>query len=82
MAPQRLSHLQRRILNWLQAHYQRTHGTTSASHHELAKYLLDIDKGNLSRSLRNLERKGHISMLRGEGGLSESIILHNVVNKG
>jgi len=49
MAPQRLSRLQRRILSWLEANWQRMRGTTSSSHYELAKTLSDVDKSNLSR---------------------------------
>jgi len=82
MTQQRLSYLQKRILAWLETDWQRTKGTTTASHYELAKHLLDIDKSNLSRSLANLEKKGFINMVRSEGGLAESIILHKVVIKG
>lgn len=81
MAPQRLSHLQRRILSWLQADWRRTHGTTTSSHFELVKHLSDIDKSNLSRSLINLEKKGYLTIGRTEGGLSEAIILNKVVIK-
>ncbi len=75
MTPQRLSHLQKRILKWLEADYQRTRGTTSSSHHELVKALSDVDKSNLSHSLQNLANKGHLTIRRTEGGLAESIIL-------
>jgi len=81
MASHRLSHLQKRVLAWLEADWQRMHGTTSSSHFELVKHLSDVDKSNLSHSLQNLADKGYITIGRSEGGLSESIILHKVVNK-
>jgi len=81
MASLRLSRLQRRILSWLEADWQRMKGTTSSSHYDLVKHLIDVDKSNLSRSLVNLEKKNFISIGRSEGGLSEAIILHKVVNK-
>jgi len=81
MAPQRLSHLQKRILAWLEADWQRMHGTTSSSHYELVKALSDVDKSNLSRSLVNLEKKGFINIGQSEGGLSEYVILNKVVIK-
>jgi len=81
MAPQRLSHLQKRILAWLEADWQRVKGTTSSSHYDLVKHLIDVDKSNLSRSLVNLEKKNFISIGRSEGGLSEYIVLQEVVFK-
>ena len=81
MAPQRLSHLQKRILAWLEADWYRMHGTTSSSHYELTQHLSDVDKSNLSRSLVNLEKKGYLTIGRSEGGLSEYIILNKVVIK-
>jgi len=81
MAPYRLSRLQKRILAWLEADWQRTKGTTSSSHHELVKALSDADKSNLNHSLQNLASKGYLTIGRSKGGLAESIILHKVVNK-
>jgi DNA-binding MarR family transcriptional regulator len=74
MAPERLSHLQRRILAWLQAHEQRTRGTLSASYSELVQALMH-EKGNLSHSLRNLEAKGLVRMNRTTGGKAEALDL-------
>jgi DNA-binding MarR family transcriptional regulator len=74
MAAERLSHLQRRILVWLQAHEQRYQGTMSASHSELVRSL-GHDKGNLSRSLANLEAKGFINMTRTPGGQAQAVDL-------
>ena len=81
MTSQRLSHLQQRILTWLETDWQRTKGSTTASHYELVKHLPDIDKSNLSHSLVNLEKKGYVTIIRTEGSLAESIILHKVVIK-
>ena len=65
MAPERLSRLQRRILTWLAAEEQRTHGTMSASYEDLV-HALAHDKGNISHSLRNLEVKGFIGQSAGD----------------
>lgn len=54
---ERISALQRRILAWLWAHEQRYQGTMAASYTELV-HALAHDKGNLSHSLRTMERKG------------------------
>lgn len=74
MAPERLSQLQRRILVWLQAHEQRFKGTMAASHADLVHALVH-DKGNLSTSLRNLERKGLVTIGRTAGGKAENVTL-------
>jgi len=81
MASHRLSHLQKRILTWLENDWQRTRGTSTSSHYDLITALSDVDKSNLSHSLQNLESKGFLTILRTEGGLAESIILNKVVNK-
>jgi len=81
MALQRLSHLQKRILAWLEADWQRTKGASTSSHHDLAKALSDVDKSNLSHSLQNLADKRYIEIIRTEGGLAESIIFNKVVIK-
>jgi DNA-binding MarR family transcriptional regulator len=85
MAPERLSRLQRRILAWLAAEEQRTRGTMSASHEDLV-HALAHDKGNLSRSLANLEAKGLIRITRTDSGKAEAIDVtpagyREVVNK-
>jgi DNA-binding MarR family transcriptional regulator len=74
MAPERLSRLQRRILAWLQAHEQQFKGTMSASHQNLAR-AMRADKSNLSHSLRNLEAKGVIRIMRTAGGKAEAMDL-------
>jgi DNA-binding MarR family transcriptional regulator len=74
MARERLSALQRRILAWLAAEGQRTRGTMSASYSELRQALAH-DKGNLSHSLRNLEAKGLVRMVRTPGGKAEALDL-------
>ncbi|HEX9872516.1 MAG TPA: helix-turn-helix domain-containing protein [Candidatus Tectomicrobia bacterium] len=74
MAAERLSRLQRRILAWLVAEEQRFKGTMAASHQDLARALAH-DKGNLSTSLKGLERKGLIRLHRSPGGKAEAIDL-------
>lgn len=66
-ASQRLSPLQKRILACLYAEHQRTHGSTSASHQALVQAVAG-DKSNVSRSLRNLEQKGLVSIGHTPGG--------------
>jgi DNA-binding MarR family transcriptional regulator len=70
----RLSRLQRRILAWLAAHEQRFKGTMAASHQDLARALAH-DKGNLSTSLKGLERKGLVTITRTPGGQAEAVDL-------
>jgi DNA-binding MarR family transcriptional regulator len=74
MAPERLSHLQRRILTWLAAEERRTRCTMSASHQDLARAMAH-HKGNLSTSLRNLEAKGLVKITHTPGGKAEAIDL-------
>jgi DNA-binding MarR family transcriptional regulator len=74
MAAQRLSALQRRILAWLHAHEQRYQGTMAASYTALVQALAH-DKGNLSHSLANLERKGLVRIVRTPGGQAEALDL-------
>jgi DNA-binding MarR family transcriptional regulator len=80
MAPERLSHLQRRILAWLQAHEQRTRGTISASYPELVQ-VLGYDKGNLSHSMANLEAKGLVRLTRTPGAKRKPWILARKAEK-
>src|ERR671932_1236960 len=54
-----LPQLQKRILRWLAADHHRTHGVILSSHAELVKALGGY-KGNTSRSLQTLERRGLI----------------------
>ncbi len=74
MTAQRLSQLQGRILTYLWAEHQRTHGTTSSSHADMVKYL-QHDSGNLSHSLATLERHGLIAVGRTSGGHAENVAL-------
>jgi DNA-binding MarR family transcriptional regulator len=74
MAPERLSSLQRRILAWLWAEEQRTRGTMAASHQDLVRALAH-DKGNLSTSLKGLERKGLVTIARTPGGRAQAVDL-------
>jgi len=73
MAHERLSRLQRRILAWLAAEDQRTRGTMAASHQDLVHAV--GDKGNVSTSLKGLERKGLIRIHRTSGGHAEAVDL-------
>ena len=77
MASERLSRLQRRILAWLLAEAQRTRGTMSASHPDLAQALVTqgFDKGNVSTSLKGLEAKGLVRISRTPGGKAEAVDL-------
>jgi DNA-binding MarR family transcriptional regulator len=74
VAAKRLSHLQRRILAWLAAEERRTRGTLSAEHHALV-LAMNVDKGNLSSSLKSLERKGLIQVQHTPGGKADAIDL-------
>ena len=74
MSAVRLSQLQKRILRWLAADYQRTQGRITSSHQELVR-ALQGDKGNISHSLRTLEARGWIVIGRSTGGQAESLRL-------
>ena len=74
MARRRVSRLQKRILRLLAAEHHRTQGSTATSHYELVK-ALGRDKGNISHSLRTLEERGWIVILRTPGGRAHSIDL-------
>ena len=74
MATQRLSQLQRRILQWLAADHQRTNGVILSSHEELVK-ALQRDKGTISRSLRTLEARGWLIIGRSSGGKAQHLTL-------
>jgi DNA-binding MarR family transcriptional regulator len=74
MARERLSRLQRRILAWLLAEHQRTRGPMAAAHQDLVRALAH-HRGNLSTSLKGLERKGLIRLQRSPGGKAEAMDL-------
>jgi DNA-binding MarR family transcriptional regulator len=74
MTDRRMSQLQKRILRWLQADHQRTQGRMASSHQDLAR-TLQHDKGNLSHSLRTLERHGLLQIQRSVAGYAESLVL-------
>jgi DNA-binding MarR family transcriptional regulator len=84
MAHERLSRLQHRILTWLLAEERRMRGTMAASHLDLV-HAVGGDKGNVSTSLKGLERKGLIRIHRASGGHAEAVDLtaegrHRVVS--
>ena len=54
--------------------YHRTQGGAAGSHYELVK-TLGGDKGNISHSLRTLEERGWLVILRTLGGQANSIDL-------
>ena len=74
MAMQRLSRLQKRILEWLAADAQRTKGVIISGHEDLVK-ALPGDKGNISRSLHTLEARGWIVIGRSPGGKAQHLTL-------
>jgi DNA-binding MarR family transcriptional regulator len=74
MARNRLSRLQLRILAWLWAEDVRLRGTMTASHQDLVRALAH-HPGNLSTSLRGLERKGLVRLHRTPGGKTAAIDL-------
>jgi hypothetical protein len=76
----RLSQLQKHILRWLLADYQRSKGVIVSSHYELVR-ALQRDKGNISHSLRMLERHGLLIIGRSSGGQAESLILTSAGQK-
>ena len=73
MAAIRLSQLQKRILCWLRADEQRTRGRMASSHQDLGR-ALQHDKGNLSHSLRTLERHDLLRIHRSSGGQAEALL--------
>jgi len=75
MAPHRLSHLQKRILAWLTTEYVKTKGSVSPGNQDLVTALSDISKASISRTLKNLEAKGLISVGRTPGGKAEYLVL-------
>jgi DNA-binding MarR family transcriptional regulator len=74
MATWRCSRLQQRIVRWLLADHQRSRGMIVSSHEDLAKALA-VDKGNLSHSLRTLERRGWLVIGRSPGGKAQHLTL-------
>jgi len=74
MAPPRLSALQKAVLRWLLAEDQRLRGTMAASHQALV-HAMAHEKGNLSHSLQNLERKGLVTIARTPGGHAQAVDL-------
>jgi DNA-binding MarR family transcriptional regulator len=74
MAARRFSQLQQRLLAWLATDEQRTRGMISSSHQELIG-ALQGDKGNISHSLRTLEARGLLVIVRSHGGKAEALYL-------
>jgi DNA-binding MarR family transcriptional regulator len=74
MAAERLSRLQRRILQYVYVVEARSRGMIAASHVELVQ-AVGGNKGNVSISLRNLEAKGLVVVARTRGGKAEAVAL-------
>jgi DNA-binding MarR family transcriptional regulator len=74
MAARRFSQLQKRLLAWLALDEQRTRGMISTSHQDLVG-ALQGDKGNISHSLRTLEARGLLVIVRSPGGKAEALYL-------
>jgi DNA-binding MarR family transcriptional regulator len=74
MTAVRLSRLHKRMLRWLAADAQRTRGMITSSHPDLVAALPSA-KGNISQSLRRLERQGFIVRICTSGGKTESVYL-------
>ena len=73
-ASYRLSRLQKRILCWLDAEERRTDRVFSSSHQQLVQALPHA-KGNISHSLRLLEARGLVEIIRSPGGQADSVRL-------
>ena len=74
MAAERLSQLQRRMLQWLYEVEASYSWHYRAGYDEL-RQALGGNKGNMSVSLRNLEAKGLISVYRTSGGWASNVWL-------
>jgi DNA-binding MarR family transcriptional regulator len=74
MAARRFSQLQKRLLAWLARDEQRTRGMILSSHPDLVG-AIQGDKGNISHSLRTLEARGLLVIVRTHGGKAEALYL-------
>lgn len=74
MATRRFSRLQKRLLAWLATDERRTRGVILSSHQDLVG-ALQGDKGNISHSLRTLEARGLLVIVRSRGGKAEALSL-------
>lgn len=74
MATIRLSRLQKRILRMLAVDAQRANSGLATSHQELVMER-QHDTGNLSHSVRTLEKRGWISIGRSPGGKAAHVII-------
>jgi hypothetical protein len=74
MTTLRLSRLHQRILVWLASDHQRTKGFILSSHAELVQAVGGY-KGNISRSLRTLEKRAWIVVGRSAGGKAQTLRL-------
>jgi DNA-binding MarR family transcriptional regulator len=78
MAARRLSRLQTFILLCLEHEHRRTRDTMAADHSDLIRYLtshVPTHKRNISTSLKSLERKGLVTIVRTPCGQAETVAL-------
>ena len=74
MGTRRFSRLQKRLLAWLAVDERRTGRVISSSHQDLI-VALQGDKGNISHSLRTLEARGLLVIVRSQGGKAAALYL-------
>ena len=74
MAAERLSQLQRRMLQWVYETESSRDWLYQPGYYEL-RQALGGNKGNMSVSLRNLEAKGLIKVYRTSGGQASTVWL-------
>lgn len=74
MAAERLSRLQRRMLQWVYE-VEASHGWRYRPGYDELRRALAGNKGNMSVSLRNLEAKGLIKVYRTRGGWASTVWL-------
>ncbi len=74
MAARRFSRWQKRLLAWLARDERRTRGMIVRRQQDLVG-ALQRDKGNISHSLRTLEARGLLVLVRSRGGKAEALSL-------
>ena len=74
MAAQRLSRLQRRLLQWVYD-TEASHGWRYRPGYDELRQAVGGNKGNVSVSVRNLESKGLLKVYRTSGGQASTVWL-------
>ena len=72
MATRRFSRLQKRLLAWRATDERRTRGVILRRHQDLVG-ALQGDKSHISHSLRTLEARGLLVIVRSRGGKAEAL---------